>query len=274
MTKLLICGSAAAEAVPGIFCSCPLCLKALKEGGKDVRSRTAYQLGEEIRIDCGPDMFYHMIKYGLRFDRLRELVFTHNHWDHFNPENLRLRRPGMSKVPEDSILRVIGAPVLLDEVKEKADPEKCRITLEPVEHGSKVMLYGDVELTALQANHGAPDSLFYAFRSKDYSLLIANDTGWFPDQSWDLLKNFSFDAVIVDCCYMHRDHVQGHLGGETFVRVFEELRKLGALKENACLVANHFSHNPNLSHEELCAWLNPVGIEVGFDGMEIGLGAN
>ena len=59
--KLLICGSAAAEAVPGLFCTCPLCLKALKEGGKDIRSRTAYQLGEKIRIDFGPDTFYHMV---------------------------------------------------------------------------------------------------------------------------------------------------------------------------------------------------------------------
>ena len=49
MSRFLVCGSAAAEAVPGLFCTCPLCLKALEEGGKNRRSRTAYQLGEEIR---------------------------------------------------------------------------------------------------------------------------------------------------------------------------------------------------------------------------------
>ena len=269
--KLLICGSAAAEAVPGLFCSCPLCLKAMELGGKDIRSRTAYQLGEQIRIDCGPDMFYHMVKYRLRYDRLRELVFTHEHLDHFYPGELVNRSPGMSKVPEDAVLRVIGSPELLDKVRKFHDVTRTNLILEAVEHGSALMLQGGVELTAFQADHGAPNSLFYAFRTPGFSVLIANDTGWFPDQSWDLLKNFTFDAVIADCCFMHRDHRRSHMGGESFTDCLKELRKQGSLKENARLIANHFSHNPNLTHDELCAWLEPQGIEVGFDGMEIEL---
>lgn len=272
MTRLLICGSAAAEAVPGLFCACPLCLKALKDGGKDVRSRTAYQLGDAIRVDCGPDMFYHAVKYGLRYDFLRELIITHNHRDHFYPEDLGNRRKGMSQLPEGCDMRVISSAVVLEELKKKINIEACRMTVAPVEHGSSFMLHGGVELTAFRANHGAPDALFYAFRTKEYSLLIANDTGWFPDESWDLLKKFSFDAVIADCCFMHVDHGSGHMGGDTFIKVFEELRKMGSLKENARLIANHFSHNPNQTHEQLCAWFNPKGVEVGFDGMEVTLG--
>ena len=177
----------------------------------------------------------------------------------------------MSKVPEEAGLRVIGSPELLDKVRAAVDVTRTNLKLEAVEHGSVLMLQGGVELTAFQADHGAPNSLFYAFRTSEFSLLIANDTGWFPDQSWDLLKKFSFDAVIADCCFMHRDHSRSHMGGESFVGCLNELRKQGSLKENARLVANHFSHNPNLTHEELCAWLEPLGIEVGFDGMEIEL---
>lgn len=271
MSRFLVCGSAAAEAVPGLFCTCPLCLKALEEGGKNRRSRTAYQLGEEIRIDCGPDIFYHMVTYKLRLDRLKELIFTHNHRDHFAPLDLENRRKGMSKLPEDAALRVIGSESLLAELKGSLDLERCRMETAPVEHGSKLMLHGGVELTACQADHGAPDSLFYAFRTENFSVLVANDTGWFPDKTWDLLKNFSFDLVVLDCCYMHWDQRRSHLGGESFVACLEELRKQGSLKANARLVANHFSHNPNQTHDELCAWLNPKGIEVGFDGMEIEL---
>ena len=269
--KFLVCGSAAAEAVPALFCTCPLCLKALETGGRDVRSRTAYQLGESIRIDCGPDMFYHMVKYRLRYDRLRELIFTHDHRDHFYPDDLSNRYKGMSKLPEGNTLRVIGSAGLLEKVRKSQDTERSKLTLEVAEHGTTLMLHGGVELTAFQANHGAPDSLFYAFRTPEFSLLIANDTGWFPGETWDLLKKFTFDAVFLDCCYMQWDQRNGHLGGESFLQCFDELRKQGSLKENARLYANHFSHNPNLSHEELCAWLNPRGVEVGFDGMEIEL---
>ncbi len=269
--KLLICGSAAAEALPALFCTCPLCLKAQEQGGKDIRSRTAYQLGNEIRIDCGPDMFYHMIKYRLRYDLLRDLVITHNHRDHFYPEELYNRCPGMSKVPAEAVLRIISSQTVLDEIRKAPQAERANLTFEVVQHGSKVMLHNGIELTALQADHGAPDSLFYAFRAPGFSVLIANDTGYFPSQSWELLKAFSFDAVIADCCFMHRDHRDKHMGGETFVECLKELRRQGCLKENARLIANHFSHNPNLSHAELCAWLEPLGIEVGYDGMEIEL---
>ena len=63
--ELLICGSGASEAVPALFCTCPVCREASKRGGKDRRSRTAYQLGDEIRIDFGPDILLHREKYDL-----------------------------------------------------------------------------------------------------------------------------------------------------------------------------------------------------------------
>lgn len=271
--KLLICGSAAAEGVPGLFCTCPLCLKALNEGGKDVRSRTAYQLGDTIRIDCGPDMFYHMVKYRLRFDLLQDLVITHNHRDHFYAEDITNRARGMSRVPDSSMLRIIGSSQVIDDCKKFLAPERHKLSLQTVGHGDQLMLSAGVELTVFNANHGAPSSQFFAFRNENFSLLIANDTGWFPDESWDLIKkhNFKFDAVIADCCYQNIDHAAGHMGGETFLRVFDELRSLGALKPGAVSVANHFSHNPGMSHEDMCRFFNPRGIEVGFDGMEIEL---
>ncbi|MBR2373322.1 MAG: hypothetical protein IKA87_03730 [Lentisphaeria bacterium] len=271
--KLLICGSAAAEGVPGLFCTCPLCLKALSEGGKDVRSRTAYQLGDTIRIDCGPDMFYHMVKYRLRLDLLEDLVITHNHRDHFYPEDIDNRKRGMSKVPAESLLRITGSRTVIEDCKKFMEPEQNKVVFRIVEPGDKVMLSNGVELTVFKADHSAPDAQFFAFRNEKFSLLIANDTGWFPDESWDLIKkeNFKFDAVVADCCFQHIDKGSGHMGGETFLRVFEELRKSGSLADGAVLVANHFSHNPGMSHEDMCKFFNPHGIEVGFDGMEIEL---
>jgi phosphoribosyl 1,2-cyclic phosphate phosphodiesterase len=131
---------------------------------------------------------------------------------------------------------------------------------------------GDITATALKATHAPTETaLNYIIQRNGKTILIANDTGWFPDQSWDLLKNFSFDAVILDCCYMHWDQRRSHMGGSSFTECFKELEKQGSLKPGARLIANHFSHNPNLTHEELCTWLNPLGIEVGYDGMEIEL---
>ena len=271
--KFLVCGSAAAEAVPALFCTCPLCLKALETGGRDVRSRTAYQLGESIRIDCGPDMFYHMVKYRLRYDRLRELIFTHDHRDHFYPDDLSNRYKGMSKLPEGNTLRVIGSAGLLEKVRNSQDTERSKLTLEVAEHGTTLMLHGGVELTAFQANHGAPDSLFYAFRTPEFSLLIANDTGWWSDESWDILKNSGIRldmAVIEACgCLKYPGWKHSHLSADTCVMMRDELQKIGLIDDKTICVTNHFSHNGGSTHAEMEEFFGKNNMIVAFDGLTI-----
>ena len=46
MAKIQILGSAAAEAIPAIFCNCRVCREAWKNGGKDMRLRAAYTLSK------------------------------------------------------------------------------------------------------------------------------------------------------------------------------------------------------------------------------------
>ena len=53
MKKVTILGSAAAEGIPAMFCNCRVCMKAWKNGGKDVRMRTAYKLNDHVRVDFG-----------------------------------------------------------------------------------------------------------------------------------------------------------------------------------------------------------------------------
>lgn len=62
--EILICGSAAGEGIPSAFCRCRVCRNARKSGGFDARTRTAYQIGEEVRIDFGPDFLAQEIRLG------------------------------------------------------------------------------------------------------------------------------------------------------------------------------------------------------------------
>ena len=55
MSTIQLLGSAAAEAIPAIFCDCRICREAWRLGGKDVRMRTAYKLNDHVRVDFGPD---------------------------------------------------------------------------------------------------------------------------------------------------------------------------------------------------------------------------
>jgi selenocysteine lyase/cysteine desulfurase len=76
---------------------------------------------------------------------------------------------------------------------------------------------------------------------------------------------------VVNCNKDKRHIITTKIEHPCVLNTYKELEKQGSLKPGARLIANHFSHNPNLTHEELCTWLNPLGIEVGYDGMEIEL---
>src|SRR4051812_28775351 len=97
--EILFCGTAAAEGWPALFCTCVACLEARRRGGKDLRSRAAYMLGETVRVDFGPDSYHHQQQYGLAYERLRHLLVTHSHDDHWFPTDLAYRKAGFSVVP-------------------------------------------------------------------------------------------------------------------------------------------------------------------------------
>ena len=70
MTEFIICGSAAAEAWPALFCNCRCCQEAFARGGKEIRTRTTYHLGDTVHIDFGPDICTQMQRFGLPRTRI------------------------------------------------------------------------------------------------------------------------------------------------------------------------------------------------------------
>ena len=75
-------GTGAAEGMPATFCACPVCLRSMQEGGKSLRMRACTLLGEDVLIDLSPDIHAQKLRFGLRLDRLKCIVFTHSHPDH------------------------------------------------------------------------------------------------------------------------------------------------------------------------------------------------
>src|SRR5438067_6694015 len=98
--EILFCGTAAAEGWPALFCTCAVCRRAREIGGKELRSRAAYMLGDRIRVDFGPDSNLHQQKYGLAYDKLDHLLMTHSHDDHWFVQDIAYRRKGFSVIPD------------------------------------------------------------------------------------------------------------------------------------------------------------------------------
>ena len=126
----------------------------------------------------------------------------------------------------------------------------------------------------MHANHMPTEKpMIYAIRYEDIWVLIANDTGVFPEEDWKFLeeKKFRFDLVISDCTGGLLDYRDGHMSGKFVLETKRRLEALGCVDGKTRYVINHFSHNGRATHAELEAHYNPYGIEVGFDGMELAL---
>lgn len=80
-----VLGTAAAEVIPTVFCSCPVCDDARKTGGRFYRLRSGYAVDDVVRIDFGPDAQTQSSRFGLDGKALKYLFITHSHFDHFCP---------------------------------------------------------------------------------------------------------------------------------------------------------------------------------------------
>ena len=102
--RVHLLGTAAAKPVPRPFCRCRGCRVARDRGGQSLRTRTSVSLylGDDgpatvrYKVDLGPDVADHAIRFGESLTNLEHLLVTHAHQDHIFPYWLGVRRSAIS----------------------------------------------------------------------------------------------------------------------------------------------------------------------------------
>ena len=155
--KIKVLGSSAAEAVPALWCECPVCAHARKNKGCDVRRRTCYLIDDDTLVDFGPDIYAQTLEFDIDLTRIRRILITHSHEDHLNPVDLSWRRPGFSHVTKEidlyanqsslnRILAQIPAPGFsLHKIREHLLSPGVSVTS------------GDIRIFPIEASHASPE---------------------------------------------------------------------------------------------------------------------
>ena len=270
--RLTVLGSAAAEGWPALFCRCEACARARELGGRDLRHRTSYRVGEWLQVDWGPDTYAASLAFGMDTSLVTDLLVTHSHEDHFTPHELFYRRPGFSQVPENERLRIHG-PIGVQQAlpTDVEDLERYRLSFARLRPYDTRELPEGLSVTAIPAAHADPsaEALNYILTAQGRCLLIGNDTGWWDDPVWDFLAGMELHVVIMDCTYGPRRQRHGHLGVHEVVEAKQQLEAIGALADGCRFIANHFSHNGGWLYADLVRFFAPHHIEVAFDGMVV-----
>jgi phosphoribosyl 1,2-cyclic phosphate phosphodiesterase len=267
--KVRFLGTAAYEGIPGLFCGCELCKKAIELGGKDIRTRTSVMLGDELKVDFPPDTFTHMVRDRLDLDKVQDLILTHSHSDHLYAEDLGTRLPGYSK-SNDHPIHVYGNDLTIAMCKQKLDAEggvQGKFVLNRVRPYERLELQTAVAVPLPAAHDPNETCLLYYIEKDGKAILYGHDTGTIPEETWEWLKDKKLDLAILECTMGHIDYKKTHMNIEAVLETKSRMLEYEMLKPGSEIVVTHFSHNSQLLHSDLTEIFEPHSILVAFDGM-------
>jgi phosphoribosyl 1,2-cyclic phosphate phosphodiesterase len=271
--KITYYGTAAGEGWPGIFCRCELCREARRLGGKNIRTRSQALINDDLLLDIPPDNYLHSLHYGLDLDKVRILLITHSHSDHFYPEDLEfLREPFSHTYP--AVMQVYGNGAIRQGIQRTQGTlggEKTRFMFHEAS-GNAPFSVGGYTVLPLYATHTKEERcLFYRIAQGDKAVLYAHDTGVLTQENFEALAQMSgkLSLVSLDCTTQKERDGGYHMGLLDAAEQKERLLERGLADRSTIWVVNHFSHNGGWLHEEMAAQAQKYGMLASYDGMSI-----
>lgn len=272
-------GTAAAEGIPALWCDCSVCERARKAGGRNIMSRSQQIIDDKILIDFSADTFLHTIN-GLSLRKIRTCIVTHDHQDHFYPEDILMRLGHYAYMGDDTTLNIYCMMqcaehlerLVIEDINYKATPERIKI------HKMELFKQYEAEgytITPMNADHDHnAGCVIYLIEKDGKCILHANDTGYLPENTWEYLeKNGKYiNFATFDCTEpgtrKNCNTVGWHMNYPTVKNVRKRLLKMGLLDKNSICVVNHFSHNGKYIYDEICELVKNDGFYVSYDGKE------
>ncbi|MBC8559928.1 MBL fold metallo-hydrolase [Fumia xinanensis] len=282
--KIKYLGTAASEGWPAVFCRCKYCLEAKKRGGKDIRTRSQALINDDLMLDWPADTYAHSLHHSIDLSAVKYLFITHPHSDHFYPSELVMRGGPYGHDMASENLNVYSSYHAKNFCYQYAGMQFCEEVDAHIRwhilHPYEPVHAGPYTVTPLPAKHMNEIPLMqpfcYLIEDGKKSILYLHDTGRALDDVLLYLQkeNKKVDLVSFDCTYELNPSggdKDGHMGVDDNIRLREKLLHLKICHQDTRYVVNHFSHNSGVHHKELCEAVNPQGLEVAFDGMEVKL---
>lgn len=273
--KLKYYGTAAAEGVPALYCSCDTCKYSASAGGKNIRTRSQALVNDRLLIDLPPDTLYHYQYLGLPLNDIEHVLITHNHSDHLHPPTLNVRCKGfvMHDIPPINIYGSMPSiDMIFNELRKSGVLERGKWNLNELAPFKKVNIDG-FEVVPYKANHAYHTYPYiYEIFDGNKRMLYGHDTGTFLDETWHYLEEYKpyFNLVSLDCTMgIASSSGHHHMNVDDCVAVKDKMISIGCADKNTIFVLHHFSHNGHISYDDLVPYAENKGFLVSYDGMEI-----
>ncbi|MBL8048684.1 MAG: hypothetical protein JNJ45_08380 [Chthonomonas sp.] len=263
--EILLTGTGASEGIPSLYADSRVSQYAHQHGGKDRRSRASALVDGFLKIDMGPDTLGQVGALGLNPREWGAVLYTHSHDDHFAASELQYSLYPFTSLHECPY-SIYGNQVVLDAIHLKYPEWPFDLHLTESFRAFQVAEY---TVTPIHAMHKLDEDAQNLIISDGHStLLYATDTGLWDETTWEFLRDFRLDALVIECTEgLNKTSYYGHLALSECVDQVQRLRKAGILRADGPVATTHISHFGDLTHAELANQLAPHNILAGYDGM-------
>ena len=278
--KLKYYGTGAGYGLPEIFCDCRICHHARAEKGKNIRTRSQAVLDDALAIDLSTDTFYHTAFMGLNMQKIHHVIVTHSHHDHFCTNDFFSRARNMTEPVHFYLSEASGKGVraLVDRFEaEIADGKRdgsarTRAVVHTLEYFRPIEILS-YKVTPLPARHAKNlEPMIFAIESEGKSILWGHDTGKFPEETVEWIRNSGlvFDLVSLDCTLERGKQITpSHMDLDWCIEMADLLRASGNADGNTKFVLSHIGHLVRRTHDELADEAAEASMIVAYDGMEL-----
>lgn len=266
-------GTAASEGIPNPYCSCRLCEHTRVKKGKDVRTRSSVIIDEIMQIDLSPEFSYQIMRDEVDARKIKNILFTHTHPDHFNIGELYGRMEEFGHFI-DHPLKVFGNDIAISACTSLFKGySKQRLNFHRAIPFVTLEIDG-YSITPLLSNHMEWEfSYIYFIEKEGVTLFYGHDSGWFPDITWQWLEGKNIDLSVLECTLgtSGNNRTDNHMNPETIIATRDKLRAIGCYNNGSKIIISHISHNTEMNHKELQNKMAAEGILVACDGLKINI---
>ena len=278
MMKITFLGTAAATAMPLPFCDCMVCKMSRKLKGKNIRKRSSVAINNDLLIDLGPDSAIACIEYDINLSKIKYILQTHVHSDHFDAGHLVTRHldyaseniKSITLVSSPDTMKALNRKIQNEDSKIDIFNEECQrelaVSLNIISHKEAIIL-GDYKISAFESLHDVSEqSLIYLIENKGKTILYGTDLLEISEEVYSLLKGHFIDIMILDQTYGAGYNAGGHLDAEQVIEIINRMKEMNIINENSQIFATHISHEGNSIHEVMEEVASQNFYNVAYDG--------
>ncbi len=280
--KVQFLGTGAAEGIPGMYCHCPVCQEIRKRGAAEYHTRSQVLIDDALSIDFPPDAYYRSLTLGVDLEKIKTLLVTHSHMDHFYAHDFILRGYKYTTTLNTALdiygneeVKTVFEECTRREMKPEVAPWTKLHVIQPFQPFS---VDGGYTVTALNAQHSKTEKAYvYLIEKEEKSYLHLTDTGRLPLDTLNYLQQYCtkqnkrVQLVTFDCTFLFREagEVSRHMGLEDNRAMKLAFEQRNITNEHTRYVITHFSHNGNPVKETLEKAEKEYSFQPAFDGMTI-----